>query len=153
DARAAALKDSILAGKLGVASLKRTSEALLQMLFTQPEVHGTRQVAKIGAESLSDARRRIEHQYKEEIASLGEGSSRAVAFRDTVLAFETAANLGERDYMRIYGIAVSEELLAGAELSAFLGFFEERYRVHDYDRGRMVARGVLTDPAMSEPGE
>src|SRR6185312_3177836 len=71
----------------------------------------------------------------------------------TVLAFETAANLGERDYMRIYGIAVSEELLAGAELSAFLGFFEERYRVHDYDRGRMVARATLHDPVLSEPGE
>jgi hypothetical protein len=55
--------------------------------------------------------------------------------------------------MRIYGIAVSEELLAGAELSAFLGFFDQRYRDHDYDRGRMVARGVLTDPVLSEPGE
>jgi hypothetical protein len=55
--------------------------------------------------------------------------------------------------MRIYGIAVSEELLAGADLTGFLGFFDERYRVHDYDRGRMVARMVLTDPVMSEAGE
>jgi hypothetical protein len=81
------------------------------------------------------------------------GSYSADAFRDTVLAFETAANLGHCDYMRIYGIAVSEELLAGAELSGFLGFFDERYRVHDYDRGRMVARLVLTDPVMSQAGE
>jgi hypothetical protein len=81
------------------------------------------------------------------------GSFSADALRDTVLAFETAANLGQCDYMRIYGIAVAEELLAGADLSAFLGFFDERYRVHDYDRGRMVARTVLTDPVLSEPGE
>ena len=109
-------------------------------------------MAKIGTESLSEARRRIEHQYKEEIAILGAGSYSADAFRDTVLAFETAANLGQRDYMRIYGIAVSEELLAGAELSAFLGFFDQRYRDHDYDRGRMVARGVLTDPRAERTG-
>src|SRR5258708_826946 len=55
--------------------------------------------------------------------------------------------------MRIYGIAVREELLAGGELAAFLGFFDQRYRDHDTDRGRMVARGVLTDPVLSEPGE
>jgi predicted acylesterase/phospholipase RssA len=153
DARASELAEKLRSGEIKSGSLKRTAEGLLAVLFTQPTRAGTRQVAKIGAESLADARRRIEHQYKEEIASLGAGSYSADAFRDTVLAFETAANLGQCDYMRIYGIAVSEELLAGAELSAFLGFFDERYRVHDYDRGRMVARMVLTDPVMSQTGE
>ena len=153
DARAVELAEKIRSGRLGVASLKRTAEALLEVLFRQPVDGETRRIAKIGAESLSDARIRIEHQYKEEIASLGAGSSRAAAFRDTVLTFETAASLGERDYMRIYGIAVSEDLLAGAELSAFLGFFDQRYRDHDYDRGRLVARAVLNDPVLNEPGE
>jgi predicted acylesterase/phospholipase RssA len=155
DARAAELVQGLSSGELKSGSLKRVADGLLKVLFQQPKRvgNGNRRVAKIGTESLSDARRRIEHQYKDEIALLGAGTYSADAFRDTVLAFETAANLGERDYMRIYGIAVSEELLAGAELSAFLGFFDQRYRDHDYDRGRMVARGVLTDPLLSEPGE
>jgi predicted acylesterase/phospholipase RssA len=155
DARATELVQGLSSGELKSGSLKRVADGLLKVLFQQPKRagNGNRRVAKIGTESLSDARRRIEHQYKEEIALLGAGTYSADAFRDTVLAFETAANLGERDYMRIYGIAVSEELLAGAELSAFLGFFDQRYRDHDYDRGRMVARGVLTDPLLSEPGE
>jgi predicted acylesterase/phospholipase RssA len=153
DARATELVEGLRSGELKSASLKRTADGLVKMLFKQPKRAGNRRVAKIGTETLSDARRRIEHQYEEEIAVLGAGTYSADAFRDTVLAFETAANLGERDYMRIYGIAVSEELLAGAELSAFLGFFDQRYRDHDYDRGRMVARGVLTDPVLSEPGE
>jgi hypothetical protein len=153
DARASELAEKLRLGEIKTGSLKRTADGLLKVLFTQPTRTGTRQAAKIGTESLAEARRRIEHQYKEEIAGLGVGSYSADAFRDTVLAFETAANLGHCDYMRIYGIAVSEELLAGAELSAFLGFFDERYRVHDYDRGRMVARLVLTDPVLSQPGE
>ena len=153
DARASELAEKLRLGEIKSGSLKRTADGLLKVLFTQPTRTGTRQAAKIGTESLAEARRRIEHQYKEEIAGLGVGSYSADAFRDTVLAFETAANLGHCDYMRIYGIAVSEELLAGAELSAFLGFFDERYRVHDYDRGRMVARLVLTDPVLSQPGE
>lgn len=153
DARAAELVEKLRSGELKSASLKRTADSLLKVLFKQPARRGTRRVAKIGAETLADARNRIEHQYKDEIAMLGAGSFSAEAFRDTVLAFETAANLGGRDYMRIYGIAVSEDLLAGAELSAFLGFFDQRYREHDYDRGRMVARGVLTDPVMNESGE
>jgi predicted acylesterase/phospholipase RssA len=153
DARAKELAEKLRSGELGSESLKRTADDLLNLLFKQPTSVGSKRVANIGVETLDDARIRIEHQYKEEIASLGAGSDTSAAFRDTVLAFETAASLGERDYMRIYGIAVSEELLAGTDLSAFLGFFDQRYRDHDYDRGRMVARGVLTDPVLSEPGE
>lgn len=153
DARAAEIAEQLQAGGLKSASLKRTAEGVLKVLFKQPKNGVGRRVAKITSESLADARARIEHQYRQEIATLGVGSFAAEAFRDTVLALETAASLGDRDYMRIYGMAVSEELLAGAELSAFLGFFDERYRVHDYDRGRMVARNVLTSSAMSEPGE
>lgn len=153
DARAAEIAEKLRTGDLKSASLKRTAEGLLKVLFKQPKNSVGRRVAKITTEILADARTRIEHQYSEEIQMLGPGSFAAEAFRDTVLAFETAANLGERDYMRIYGMAVSEELLAGAELSAFLGFFDERYRVHDYDRGRMVARTVLTSSSINEPGE
>jgi len=153
DARAREIAEKLRSGELENSALKRIADDLLKVLFQQPGSLDKKRVAKIGDESLDKARTRIEHQYKEEIAELGAESDNAVAFRDTVLVLETAANLGERDYMRIYGIAVSEELLAGAELSAFLGFFDQRYRDHDYDRGRMVARAALTDPVMSEPGE
>ena len=153
DARARDLAEKLRLGEMESVRLKQIAEELLSLLFTQPKNGGTRRIAKIGAETLEKARARIEHQYKEEIATLGVGSESAAAFRDMVLAFETSADLGKRDYMRIYGIAVSEELLAGTDLSAFLGFFDQRYRDHDYDRGRMVARGVLTDPVLSEPGE
>jgi predicted acylesterase/phospholipase RssA len=163
DARARDLAESLRAGTSDAMTIKQTAEDLLRLLFRQPENGGRRRIAGIGSETLENARRRIEHQYREEIASLGEGSlgegsggegsNKAVAFRDMILAFEKAANLGDRDYMRIYGMAVSEDLLAGAELTAFLGFFDQKYRDHDYDRGRLVARAVLNDPGLSEPGE
>jgi len=78
---------------------------------------------------------------------------RADAFRDAVLAFETAAGLGARDHMTIYGITATQSELAGAGLQAFLGFFDQRFRDHDYDVGRTHARKVLLDPALSRPGE
>ncbi len=153
DARARDLAESLRSGEGDVVSMKRAAEDLLRLLFQQPKNGGTRRIANIGSETLNNARMRIEHQYKEELASLGEGSERAAAFRDTTLGFEKAANLGDRDYMRIYGMTVSEDQLAGAELTAFLGFFDQRYRDHDYDRGRLVARAVLNDPVLSQPGE
>lgn len=153
DARARDLAESLRNGASDAAAILRSSEELLQVLFKKPASGGTRRVAEIGAETLDEARRRIEHQYAEEIVSLGAGSEQAKAFRDTVLSFEKAANLGEKDYMRIYGMTVSEDQLAGAELTAFLGFFDERYRQHDYDRGRLVARAVLNDPVLNQPGE
>ena len=153
DARARDLAESLLEGKGDLSAMKSSAEDLLRLLFRQPKNGGTRRIADIGAETLEKARMRIEHQFAEEVASLGEGSERAATFRDTILGFEKAASLGEKDYMRIYGMTVSEDQLAGAELTAFLGFFDRRYRDHDYDRGRLVARAVLNDPVLSQPGE
>src|ERR1700721_3446020 len=79
DARASELAERLRSGEIKSGSLKRTADGLLKVLFTQPTRTGTRQVAKIGKESLVEARRRIEHQNKEEIAGLGVGSWRAVA--------------------------------------------------------------------------
>jgi hypothetical protein len=76
----------------------------------------------------------------------------AEAFRDAVLAFETAAGLGARDHMEIYGVTATDSELAGAGLSAFLGFFDQIFRDHDYDVGRTHARQFLTDDALNQPG-
>lgn len=86
------------------------------------------------------------------MTELGGTSASALAFRDAVLAFETAAGLGARDYMTIYGVTATDSELAGAGLQAFLGFFDQQFRDHDYDVGRTHARNVLTDPLLSQPG-
>jgi|ERR1022692_2243467 hypothetical protein len=149
DTRATDLKTAILGGSIDVASLAKTADSILTLFFKNGE-HFPPGATK--PETLIEARARIASQYKEEMTDLGETSPRALAFRDAVLAFETAAGLGARDHMTIYGITATESELAGAGLQAFLGFFDQRFRDHDYDVGRMHARNVLTDPALSQSG-
>ncbi|MDE3105022.1 MAG: patatin-like phospholipase family protein [Acidobacteriota bacterium] len=153
DARARGVQQSLRTGAVSAQVLQQSADALLPVLFGVVEIRQPREIATASGETLDEARRRIAHQYEQEMRELGEGSAEAIAFRDTVLVMERSANLGEKDRMRIYGITVSEQQLAGAELTAFLGFFHERYRQHDYDRGRLVARAVLQDPMLSLPGE
>lgn len=154
DSRAEGLAKCLLKDGIDTDALQRTADDLLQVLFHQPERVGPRKVASVGPETIGEAQARIGHQYRAEVGSLGgEATAKGRAFRDAILAFEKAAGLGNRDTMRIYGMTVEEGNLAGAELSGFLGFFEQRFRDHDYDRGRMVARGVLRDPMLSQPGE
>jgi hypothetical protein len=45
--------------------------------------------------------------------------------------------------MLIYGITATPSELAGASLQAFLGFFDQELRDHDYDVGRTHARHFL----------
>jgi hypothetical protein len=149
DARAASLKDAILSKALDIYALGKTSQSILSLFF----VNGKH--LSPGAtipETLSDAQKRIANQYKKEITALGSDPVQASAFRDAVLAFETAAGLGARDYMTIYGVIANESELAGAGLQSFLGFFDQRFRDHDYDVGRTHAQQVLTDPALSQTG-
>ncbi len=149
DARAAGLKDVILAAEIDVPALQTTASALLTLFF--PNNTHTPPGAT-GPETLDEAKARIAAQYKTEIAALGASSAQAIAFRDAVLAFETAAGLGARDEMTIYGVTAMDTELAGAGLQAFLGFFDQDFRDHDYDVGRTHARAVLNDPALNTPG-
>jgi hypothetical protein len=102
-------------------------------------------------ETLSDARSRISAQYQQWIAELNPDATTANAYRDSVLAFETAAGLGAHDYMTIYGITATANSQAEASWRSSASF-DQRFRDHDYDVGRLHARQVLTDPALSEPG-
>jgi len=149
DARAAGLKDAILHKKIDVAALAKTSQSILDLFFPNGK-HLSPGATK--SESLADAQGRVAQQYKQEMAALASDSVQAIAFRDAVLAFETAAGLGARDYMTIYGVIAEESELAGAGLQAFIGFFDQRFRDHDYDVGRTHAQQILTDPTLSEPG-
>ena len=90
---------------------------------------------------------RLKGQFQKEfdqlVAANGGDASVAETWIDSILAFETAADLGERDEMRIYGIVAREEELASSKFEAFLGFFDQAYRDHDYDVGRNRARDIL----------
>lgn len=150
DDRAEGLKQAIRQGKIDVPSLANTSRSVLALFFPNGEHLPP---GASGPETLDDAKARISSQYQDwiqELASIPDASS---AYRDAVLAFETSAGLGARDYMTIYGITATDSQLAGAGLEAFLGFFDQRFRDHDYDVGRSHAHQVLKDPALEAPGQ
>jgi hypothetical protein len=148
DTRAEGLKSAILDGEIDVTCLAKTAESLLKLFFPDGEHLSPGATAP---ETLVQAQARIAVQYEEEVSALGGVPDGANAFRDAVLAFETAAGLGARDVMTIYGITATQNELAGAGLQSFLGFFDQRFRDHDYDVGRTHAREVLTNPALASP--
>ena len=156
DDRATGLKDAILAQTIAPSVLQQTATALIALLFPGGEHQPPG--ARV-PETLDQAKVRITHQYREEISELvkaeetkPELAGAAQAFRDSILAFESAAGLGARDEMCIYGITATESELAGAGLQAFLGFFDRAYREHDYNVGRLHARKVLNDDKLSKKG-
>jgi hypothetical protein len=61
--------------------------------------------------------------------------------------------LGARDLMIIYGITAKESELASAGIQSFLGFFDQRYRDHDYDVARDHAQKILLDSLLGLPGQ
>ena len=148
DTRAEGLKSAILDGEIDVTCLAKTAESLLKLFFPDGEHLSPGATAP---ETLVQAQARIAVQYEEEVSALGGVPDGANAFRDAVLAFETAAGLGARDVMTIYGITATQNELAGAGLQSFLGFFDQRFRDHDYDVGRTHAREVLTNLALASP--
>jgi hypothetical protein len=149
NARAEGLKNSFLnPPHLDPAPLQMAANELLPRLFdSRPP----------GSESLAAARQRLKAQFSVEYQALitGPGQAAADAWIDSILTLETAADLGDRDVMTIYGITADASELAGAGLQAFLGFFEQQYRDHDYDVGRMKAQSFLDpakNPLLGQPG-
>jgi hypothetical protein len=143
DTRATELAALIAAGGVDVRSLQTTATTLMTKLYpagsilppgaTQPEL-------------LPAAQARIGHQYSKEIGDLlnsASGQPGADAFRDSMVAFEAAAGLGARDTMTIYGVTATDAELAGTGVASFVGFFDQVFRDHDYDVGRMKAREFL----------
>ena len=119
-------------------SLKSAADALLPLLFkgVEPETPG--------GDPIDEARNRLRQQYDVEYNALPEATRDVLI--DSILALETAADLGEKDEMKILGITADDPELAGADLCAFSGFFDYRYRKHDYDVGRKKAQVFLSDP-------
>ena len=106
DARAEGLKDVILRGEIDVTCFATTAESLLKLFFPDDQHLSPGASAP---ETLAQAQARIATQYQEEMNMLAGVPGRANAFRDSVLAFETAAGLGARDYMTIYGVTATAE--------------------------------------------
>ncbi|MGA2262620.1 MAG: patatin-like phospholipase family protein [Acidobacteriota bacterium] len=149
DQRAAALQRLLASGEIASDPLAAASGALLPLMFA-----GRTE----GQESLAAAQERLTQQYHEGYDALALAKSESVAkvWVDSILTLETAANLGERDVMTIYGITASAAELAGAELQAFVGFFKQDYRDHDYDVGRIKAQAFLRnlgDAGMRKPDD
>ncbi len=143
NAQAEALYKGIRDGKLDPAPLQAAAKVLLPALF-----------ANNPGETQGQAWQRIHDQFLPEYTELAKKSATvADGFIDSLLAFETAAQLGDKDEMKIYGITAANDELASGDLSAFAGFFERRLREHDYDIGREKARKFLTSPKLNAPGE
>jgi hypothetical protein len=104
-------------------------------------------------ETQASAWKRVHDQFLTEYNGLlqNKGKPTADSFVDTLLTLETAAQLGTRDEMTIYGITANDSELASSELFAFAGFFDRRYRDHDYDIGRRKAQDFLTNPGKLGP--
>lgn len=150
DARAAGLAQAIERGEIDVDALGKTATSILSLFF---EGGSHLSPGATAPETLAAAQKRIGDQYSDLMKRLATKPGISEAFRDAVLAFETAAGLGARDHMTIYGVTAKDTELAGAGLQAFLGFFDQKFRDHDYDVGRQHARTVLCDPNLAQPGE
>ncbi len=138
DERADQLQVLFLAGTLTAAMTTPTSSALLQGFFAEKGVMTATSVANLNA-----ARLQLKQQYSIEYAKFGANLGSADAWLDGVLVLELAANLHEKEEMLIYDFVADPSLLASNQLSAFEGFFDIKYRKHDYDYGRSVGQKQL----------
>jgi hypothetical protein len=143
DERATGLVQALKHGDIDPTILDTAAQQILALLYPPGSAGEPRNAALA----------RLSIQYAKEIADLGGGSINAKAFLNAILALEKTAGLGERDKMVIYGIVTKDGDLAGAGIFAFLGFFDIRYRDHDYDWGRTVAKKLLANPEFEKPGQ
>jgi Patatin-like phospholipase len=138
NARAGELQDLFLKGTLTPATTLPVSNILLNSFFAAGG-----QTTPASAANLNAARARLQEQYASEYAQLSGLAGAADAWRDAVLVLELAGQLQEKEEMFIYDFVAQPELLASSGLMAFAGFFDVRYRKHDYDYGRSVVQKNL----------
>jgi hypothetical protein len=138
DERAAELQKLFLTGALTPALTCPVSDALLKAFFAENS-----QTTAASLAGLAAARAQLRQQYATEYAQFAAQPAVADAWLDTVLVLELAARLHEKEEMLIYDFVPVPEQLASNGLLAFAGFFDIRYRKHDYDYGRSVAQQQL----------
>ncbi|GAC1419437.1 MAG: hypothetical protein NVSMB62_12110 [Acidobacteriaceae bacterium] len=138
DRRALQLRNLYVDSALDPAATSPVSDALLKALFTKDGV--------FVPGDLAEAREQLKGQYAAEYASIPD-PLRAAAWLDAVLVLELAADLHCKEEMYIYDFVADPKKLAGGGLFAFTGFFDQRYRDHDYDYGRSVAQARIAEYA------
>jgi hypothetical protein len=131
------LQSLFLNGTLTAASTSPVSTALLGALFSERE----ERVPPVDA-NVDAARDRLRKQYKLEYDRFADAAT-ANAWLDAVLVLEYAGGLHKKEEMLIYDFVANPELLASTGLMAFVGFFDVRYRKHDYDYGRKRVQDLL----------
>ena len=90
----------------------------------------------------ANAKKRLERQYASDLKDFKDADL-GLAWIRIVQLLEQAADLGDRDQMKIFGITADESELAGGKIVAFQGFFAAELRQHDYNYGRKKAREIL----------
>jgi hypothetical protein len=125
----AKLREDLLAGRLPVGALDQTTAALLGTMY--PEL-GVRQTVVA----------RLNKQYATDLAGMTDAKMREV-WINAVAVVERIAGVEDHDPMTVYTVTATDEELAGSCLCAFGGFFDERYRRHDYELGRQKAQAFL----------
>lgn len=144
DSRIRALAAAIRKDRLSDEALMATSRAMARIPSGRARPRARR----------TQALNRLATQYADELQSVGgRGTSKGEAVLNAALALEEAAGIGAYDSMRVYGLVTDSNQLAGAGIWAFVGFMDRRFRDHDYDRGRMVAQALLTNPDFQKRGE
>jgi len=131
DTRAAQLAELISRGLVDVVSLLKAADDLNAALIPYDE---------------QERLKRLREQYSDEYQRVANsaGSQGAEAFVKSLATLEAAAQLDNRDKMRIAAVtANAQKELAGAGLSSFVGFFKKRFRQHDYWVGRTKTREYL----------
>jgi hypothetical protein len=131
--RAVSLKEVMLRDPTVTPKLRDCAELLLSLFFP-PDASVSPEAEK--------ARMRLRTQFASDYSQLP-GPMNEV-WIDSILAFETAADLGTRDEMSIYEITAQPSELASHGLFAFAGFFDREFRDHDYDVGRTKTREFLS---------
>ena len=116
-------------------TLQAAADLLLPLLF-----------AGAPATAVNDARARLKNQFAADYHKM-EPQTRDT-WIDSILALERAAGLGDTDEMTIYSIIAEDAKLASGEFVAFAGFFDRRYREHDYLVGRQKAQTFLQTPGI-----
>ncbi|MEX0322991.1 MAG: patatin-like phospholipase family protein [Puniceicoccaceae bacterium] len=96
------------------------------------------------SETLEAALERLEEQYKEDYPGFDElPQVKKDAWLYSIALLEKAADLNDRDIMRVYTITASADELASEEMISFLGFLDKRFREYDYLRGRLNGRRMI----------
>ena len=134
DLRAKELGDEIIANRVTVTTLQKSAQELNTLLMPGDRL---KRLA------------RLKDQYRVIYANVEKkcDAAAANAFIEGIATLEAAAQLNDQDKMKIVAvIANAKTELMGSGLASFVGFFNKKFRMHDYWMGRVKAREYLSRP-------